>query len=283
MSFKFNQFHYDDLLTAWEGLNEYLANEEDKVRKSGGGTYGSEMVSYNNLVTIDNCRLDKNFNFGRTLGYTYKKWSKLVNNYCNMNYLDLIKAEVQEREGKKSTSYNYTYHFDNLHGSGKDCLISLTFMRRKGHDNPILIWNTRASEVTKRLIFDFLLIQRMAEYVYGRKQRVELICFIPFMFINLECFLMYVADRGKKVVKRNKAGYYSPYQERLLERYKHFKTVDPDKIKYKVHHRAVMQVKRDKDNNPLSGVIDCFAKDLKLETKIRTKDIDRLNKSLTII
>lgn len=281
MSFAFNKFKYKDILSAWEGLNEFMVNNEIRIRKKGGGTYGSEMVSYNNLITIEKAKLDPNFNFGRVLGYTYKKWSKLINNYCNMNYLDLIKAEVQEREGKKSTSYNYTYHFDNVHGSGKDCLISLTFIRRKGYENPLVVYTTRASEITKRLIFDFLLIQRMVEYVYGKKQQVGIICFIPFMFINLECFLMYLSDKGKKILTKNKKGFYSPYQKRMLERYNHFKNVDPDKIKYKVHHRAMMQVKRDGDGNPLAKVVDCFAKDLKLTEKLKTKDVDKLNDSMT--
>lgn len=281
-AFKPSNFRYQNLREAWEGVNEYLANNQQTITEKGGVIYGNEMVSYDNHIFVDNCRLDPEFNFGRILGYKNKKWSKLVNNYVNFDYLDLVKSEVRSRESKNSHNYNYTYHFDNSHGSGKDCLISLTFCRRKGFDKPIVIYNTRASEVTKRLAFDFLLIERMVEYVYGPKQRVALICSIPFMFINLECFLMYLADKGDKIITKDEKKGFSPYQLRILQRYHEFQTMDVEKIKYKVHARAAKQVQRDKKGNPISGVPDLFAKELQLDSflKIRQKEIDQLNKEL---
>jgi hypothetical protein len=280
-SFRPAMFHYKNLKEAWEGVNEYLANKQDDITRKGGVIYGNEMVSFDNHITVENARLDPKFNFGRILGYKNKKWSKLVNNYVNFDYLDLVKSEVRHRESKNSHNYNYTYHFDNSHGSGKDCLISLTFCRRKGFDKPIVIYNTRASEVTKRLAFDFLLIQRMVEYVYGPKQRVSLICSIPFMFINLECFLMYLADKGDKIITKSDKG-YTPYQLRILQRFHEFQTMDVNKIKYKVHARAAKQVQRDKKGNPISGVPDMFAEELQLHTftKIRQKEIDQLESEL---
>jgi hypothetical protein len=268
---------------AWRGLNEYLANKQDEIAKKGGVIYGNEMVSYDNHIYVEIARMKDDFNFGRILGYKNKKWSKLVNNYVNFDYLDLVKSEIRQRESKNSYNYNYTYHFDNLHGSGKDCLISLTFTRRKGFDKPIVIYNTRASEVTKRLAFDFLLIQRMVEYVYGDKQRVALICNIPFMFINLECFLMYLADMGDNVIKKDEKKGYTPYQLRILQRFHEFQNMDVSKIKYKVHARAAKQVQRDKQGNPISKVPDLFVKDLRLDTylKVRQKEIDQLDTELT--
>lgn len=282
--FKPNIFKYKNLLEAWEGTNEYLANNENRIKSRGGIVYGNEMVSYDNMLYIENTRLDKNFNFGRILGYKNKKWSKLVNNYVNFDYLDLIKHEIEMRESKNSNNYNYTYHFDNLHGSGKDCLISLTFTRRKGYDKPILIFYTRASEVTKRLVFDFLLIQRMAEYVYGKKVKCALICHIPFMFINLECFLMYLADKGDSIIKKDPKLGYSPYQIRIIQKFHDFQRMDISKIKYKVHVRAAKQVQRDKEGNPVSNVPDLFAKDLGLFThsKLRTKEINQLESEVAI-
>lgn len=281
-----NKFKFNDLQEAWDGLHDYLFNKENLIRKRGGGTYGSEMVQYDNIIHVLNGKIDKNFNFGKCIGYSYKKWSKLISNYVNFNYLDLIRSEVRDRESKKANSYNYTYHFDNLHGSGKDCLISLTFCRRKGKEHPILIYNTRASEVTKRLIFDFLLIQRIAEYVYGRKLQVEVVCFIPFMFINLECSLMYLADRGiKNCLKPNGKGEYSDYQRRLMEKYDKFLNTDLKKIKYKVHQRAAAQVQRRPDGSPVANVKDLYAKELKLTpinpNRLRVKDINLLDAEVT--
>lgn len=279
---RFNKFEFENLQDAWDGIHDFLFNNENLIKKRGGCIYGSELVSYFNLIHVKDGRINRDFNFGKVVGYSYKKWSKLINNYVNFNYLDLVRSEIRARESRRANSYNYTYHFDNSHGSGKDCLISLQFTRKKGSERPIITFTTRASEVTKRLIFDFLLIQRIAEYVYGRKQRVEVVCFIPFMFINLECSLMYLADRGiNKVLKPNRKGNFSEYQGRIMEKYEKFNTMDIAKIKYKVHARAAAQVQRRPDGSPVANVKDLYAHELKFHPfrpdKLKVKDIKLLD------
>lgn len=281
-----NKFKFSNLTTAWEGLHEYMFNNEDRIRARGGGTYGSELVQFDNIIHIKDGRLDRTFNFGKVVGYSYKKWSKLINNYVNFNYLDLVRSEVRDRESKKANSYNYTYHFDNVHGSGKDCLISLTFTRRKGKPNPIVIYNTRASELTKRAVFDFLLIQRMCEYVYGKKQRVEVVCFIPFMFINLECSLMYLAAMGiESTLQPSSEGIYSEYQQKLKIKYQKFLDTPLDKIKFRVHKRAAAQVQRKPDGSPVADVKDLYAWELKFNPinpkLLKIKDISELTTAST--
>ena len=280
---KINELEFPTLESAWEGINQFLVNEEIKIRKNGGGTYGTEMVSYDNYIHIYKPYINPNYNFGEILGYRYKKWTKLINNYVNLNYLDLVKSEVLDRERKKSAHYNYTFHFDNAHGSGKDCLISLSFCRRKGSKDPYVIYTTRASEATSRLIFDFLLIQRLIEYVYGpeKAQRCDVLCFIPYIFVNVERFLFYMGYKGRDCVKKGSET-YSPYQERCLKKYDEFMTIDPNKIKYKVHKRSAVQIQKGPDGKPISKCPDLFAKDLTIpfHVKYRDKDIEKLNKDL---
>lgn len=292
-----NQLEFPTLEAAWEGINEYLVNNETKIRKAGGGTNGTEMVSYDNFIHIYKPYISPKFNFGAILGYKYKKWSKLINNYVDINYLDLVKAEVTSREKRRSCHYNYTFHFDNKHGSGKDCLISLSFCRRKGSREPYVIYTTRASEVTSRLIFDFLLIQRICEYVYGkeRAQQCDVLCYIPFMFVNVERFLFYMGYKGRdKAVKKQwnkEESYegkeqvelsYSLYQERCIKKYDEYMSKDPMLIRYKVHRRAALQIQKDKDGKPLSKAPDLFAKDLTFpyNPKYKEDDIERLNKDM---
>lgn len=286
---KINQLEFPTLEAAWEGINEYLINNETHIRKYGGGTNGTEMVSYDNFIHIYKPYINPNYNFGDILGYRYKKWSKLINNYVDINYLDLVKAEVVNREKKKSCHYNYTFHFDNKHGSGKDCLISLSFCRRKGQKDPYVIYTTRASEVTSRLIFDFLLIQRICEYVYGieRAQKCDVLCYIPFMFVNVERFLFYMSYKGPDCIKKPhgdfiKEAEYTLYQIRCIKKYEEFMTKDTDLIKYKVHKRAALQIQRDKNGKPKSKSPDLFAKDLTFpfHKVYRNSDIEKLNKDL---
>lgn len=274
-----NVSNYMTFVEAWRGINETMANNEKSIKEKGGGMYSTEMVSYDNVIHIDKNYFDPNFDFGRILGYRYKKWSKLVNNYVNMNYLDLVKSEVLAREKKVSKHYTFTFHFDNSHGSGKDCLISLTFSRRRGKKIPTVIYTTRASEVTSRLIFDFLLIQRLVEYVYGVGVSVEVICYIPFMFLHIERFAIYMGTYGTKVLKGNDS-----FQEKCRASYKKFTTTDPETIKYKVHKRTALQLQMDDKGYPLSGAPKLLAKDLKLifNPKLKDKEIAKLNNSVTI-
>lgn len=292
MGLQLNTFEYPDLQTAWEKINEYLVNNEYKITSGNGNIYGTEMASYDNVIYAESCKIDRNFNFGKVLGYTDKKWTKLIKNYVNYDYLDLVASEIQKREKTKNPHYNYTFHFDNKYGSGKDCLIALNFSRRRKDEPPTITFSTRASEVTKRLIFDFLLIQRIAEYVYGKDQNCRVICHIAFMFINVECFLMYCAWKGlKNVVKKQKVGpmnrqmepHYSKYQQRVLDRYQFFLDTPLEKITFKVHTRAAAQVKRHPETGgPLANCKDCFAKNLKLfqAVRIRQNDVNKLNSTL---
>jgi hypothetical protein len=301
MNLKITQLEYPTLEMAWEGINEYLVNNEEKVKAAGGANYSTELVLYDTFIHIFKSHINPDFNFGKVLGYRYKKWSKLINNYVNLDYLDLIKSEVVAREGRKSAHYTFSMHFDNAHGSGKDCLIALTFCRRKGQDNPFVIFNTRASEVTSRMLFDFLLIQRIVEYVYGENKTVEVVCSIPFLFVNIERFLIYMAYKGRKCIKKQRVygptideetgeeimdrrrppkvikKYYTPYQNKCIEKFDKFFNTPLDDIKYRVHKRAAIQVQGATDHIP-----DLFAKELTLpfKPKLKERDIEKLNNSM---
>lgn len=284
---KILKLNFPDFELAWEGMNELLANNEEEIKSGGyGDIYGTEMTLYNAFIYVEKATLRDDFDFGKILGYKYKKWSKLVSNYVDLNYLDLVKSEVLSREKKLSTntSYNYTFHFDNSHGSGKDCLISLTFQRRIGESTPIIIFTTRASEATKRLVFDFLLLQRITEYVYGKGVKVKALLYIPFMYINVESFLIYAGYKGLDKVVIPHGGKYTPFQERILKRFEEFTHKPLSEIKYKVHRRAAAQIQKDKSGEPLSKSPSLLAKDLVLEKPIKVglKTLENLNKGITI-
>lgn len=272
---KINKFRFKNFEQAWEQLNEYMVNNQDEVINRGGALNGSEIILHDVIVEVKKPRISPDFNFGISLGYTIKKWSKLISNYVNMNYLDLVKAEVQAREAKKEKNYNISFHFDNAHKSGKDCLISLTFCRRKNENRPLAIYYTRACELTSRAIFDFLLIQRILEYVYGNKPNVRVLCHIPYMFVNAQRFLIYMAYKGKQCV----TGDSTKYQKSLLISYQKFMETPPQDIKYKVYRRAALQLQKDPlTGRALSGKADLLAKDVAFpyNIKIRVKEVAEL-------
>lgn len=281
-----NQLEFGNLSKAWAGINKFLFLEAEAITAAGGGEYGPEFVSYNNYVIIKRAWVDPEFNFGKVLGYTYKKWSALVNNYVDYKYLDLIRAEIAHRTGRNARSYNYSFHFNNAHGSGKDCLISLLFTKRLGIPHPVLVFQVRTSEVTKRLIFDFLLIQRISEYIYGHND-VEVHFFAPSFYITGESFVIFNnVEPIKKMLRKYRKKHKETHPEHHVFQTKTLKIFDdymnhpdPKSIRYKVHRRSAMQIRRQENGRPLSNVKDLFAKQLLLKRDIEDLPKEVISKS----
>lgn len=264
---------YSTSQEAWEGINEYFLNNQKEILKRGGGRYGPQLVSYDVFIKIRKAWVDPEFDFGDVFGYRKQKWTSLINNYVNLDYLDILKAEVMEKVKKKNQSYNLSMQFDNSHGSGKNCLLSLTISKRIGLEHPIFIFNLRSSEITKRLLWDLLLVQRIAEYIYGKKEHISIQLFCGNMYQNTESFIMYNNHKPIKdlIITRtklkgeNKRDLMDPWQERALQILDEFLKVDPKKVTYKVHLRSVRQLQR-VNGIPLSGdkplkAKECLIKD----------------------
>lgn len=246
---------------AWEWINETLASREDWVKKKGGVRSGPQMISYDHFMEINQAWVDPEFDFGYMFGYKIQKWSKLLSNYIDFNMLDIAKSRVLEREAKKSNAYTIEFLFSNFHASGHGCLISLIFQRRLNQDNPIIIINIRSSEVTKRLLMDFLLVQRIAEYIYGVGKSVSLKLFCGNMYLSAEAFTMYDNHKSiRHLLKDNITG----MAERVIKILDKFSGPEGLKITFKVHRRSVRQLHKDENGYPISGAPALKAKTLML-------------------
>ena len=223
----------------WEWINEFLVLREDKVKKNGGIRSGPQVLSYDHFMEINKAWVDPEFDFGHMFGYRTQKWTKLISNYVDMNLLDLVKSEVLEREGKKSQNYNIAFNFSNVHTSGHGCLISLVFQRRYTQDNPVVIINIRSSEVTKRLLMDFLLVQRIIEYIYGPNVSASLKLFCGNMYLTAENFVMYHNHRNLHDLLRDSD---NGMVIKVLEVLDKFSQPEAMNIKYKVHLRSVKRL-----------------------------------------
>lgn len=276
---KMKIFKYPDLQTAWVGINEYLANELEDVKKHGGGISGNQVVLYNAIVKSKTGAIDPNFDFGYVLGYTLRKWTKLVSNYVDQTELDMVRALVLDREKKKTSQYTHTFKFSNSHVSGKDCLISLTFSRNINSPHPVVYYHTRATEATKRMIFDFLLVQRIIEYVYGAATHAEVVMYMPFMFISVDGVLLV---HNAKPIQELVHDWDNPNdaQRRIIKAWDKFYNTPIDQISYKVHQRSAKGIQKDDKGYPLHGRPSIFAKDVPLfqVNKSTRKVINKLNK-----
>jgi hypothetical protein len=234
---KFNNFQ-----EAWEELNKGMVLNEKEIMESGlGGIYGTEFLRYNTLAIIDKPWVDPEFDFGAVLGYKIKKWTTLVRNYVDINYLDILRNEIASREKKYAKSYNYAFHFSNKYGGGKDCLISLIFSKRLNSTKPTVFFNVRISEMTCRLIFDFLLVQRIIEYVYGEDREVEVEFFAPAMYVTAERLMMMEGVwKYKSLFKQIEKP--ERFQSKIISMYKEFAEVDANTIKRKSNKRCAIQL-----------------------------------------
>lgn len=230
---------------AWEQLNEAFLRLDPILFEKGAVANSGVAVSYNVFIKIRKAYVDPDFDYGRHFNYTETKWTTLLNNYLDFNQLDLVKSQVKMRKATYNQNYNVSYVFNNSHNNGKQCLLAAIFSKRFQEDVPVITMVVRASEITKRLIFDFLLIQRMAEYVYGKYQTVQINMFATQMFGNIETLLMYGAYKKlKKVLKGTDKK--SPWVKRLLEvNEKFIKGTEKDFSTYKVFLRAFKVLRPD--------------------------------------
>lgn len=241
----FHALEFPTSQEAWEGLNEAFLRLDPVLFEKGSVANSGVAVSYNVFVKIRKAYINPEFDYGRHFNYTETKWTILLNNYLDFNQLDLVKSQVKMRKATYNQNYNVSYLFNNSHNNGKQCLLAAIFSKRFQEDVPVITMVIRASEITKRLIFDFLLIQRMAEYVYGKDQTVQINLFATQMFGNIETLLMYGAHKKlKRVLKGTDKD--SPWIKRLLEVNKKFeKGTEKDFSTYKVFLRAFKVLRPD--------------------------------------
>lgn len=243
----------------WEGMNEFLATQWDALKEKDGAVTKGQAVSYTNYIIMKKAWVDPEFDFGKMFGYTIRKWTSLVSNYVNLHELDALRNKVLEYELKSSPNYTAHMHFTNSHKSGKECLISLTLCKEP-KKKAAAYFHVRAGELTKRVLIDFLLIQRILEYIYN-DNNIEVHYIAPMVYITAENFVMY---HGHKDLHKLLAPHNTPMTQRILEVLDNFSNVDPSTIKYKVNLRAVNQLQKDKEGNPLSGKAPMLAKSLHL-------------------
>lgn len=255
---------------AWEGINEYLFVHGDQIAKERRGhLLGTQVLAFDVKLKIRKARVDPDFNFGRILGYAPQKWTSLVNNYVNFEYLDILKGQILAREKKGGAHYNEALLFDNSHTSGKGCLLSLVFSRRPGYHSPILTFKLRSSEVTKRLIFDLLLIQRIGEYVYGPEADFSLQVLSPNMYLDIAAFCLYNSYKGgHKKLKIWGKGLVDEESKTFKNMKKHwdkFHEMKLEEIRYRSHERVVSVIQKNEDGSYKHFKKDLYAKQLQFD------------------
>ena len=245
-----NVIWFKDSLSAWENINEMFLRHDYEL---GATIHAHALYVYDCTIGIRKPKLDPEFDFGKHFNYTISKWKSLVANYIDKPELDEIRKEVAHEESKKTKIYNLALQFTNKHGHGKNCLLSMVFSRRANESKPTINVFLRASEVTKRLVCDLLLFQRIGEFVYGDTE-FQLIIHFNQMFNDDTVLLMYHAHKSIKSILREST---SQRSKELLEKLKKLLKTNPEDIKYKVHRRAAKVLRPDICKYPKTLAKDC--------------------------
>lgn len=245
---------------AWEKLNEAFLRIDPVIFDKGATANSGVAVAYNVFIKIRKAWVDPDFDYGRCFNYKEAKWTSLLNNYIDFNKLDLLRSKLRVLKKSYNQNYNVSYTFNNHHDNGKQCLLAATFSKRFNEDVPVITMVMRASEITKRLIFDLLLVQRMAEYVYGPEQTVQLNIFATQMYGNVETLLMYNTHRPiKKILK----GIDNPWTRRVWEVWEKFQNgTEKQFSSFKVFFRSFKVLRPDLYASTYKSM---YAKELLLE------------------
>lgn len=242
---------FDNSMQAWEGLNEAFLRNDEWLNAS---VQSHCLYSYDTVIGIRDPKVDPEFDFGRHFNYTMNKWRQLVNNYLDLKELKEIKEEINILEFNKKF-YALALQFSNNHEHGKNCLLSMVFSKRPRQEKPNIAIFMRASEVTKRLICDLLLFQRIGELVFQGDPFTITIHFNQ-IFNDDSVLLMYHAHKDVFKIMQAK-GIALERQKEITTLLKKLISQDPEKVKYKVHRRAVKVLRPDLVKYPVTLAKDC--------------------------
>lgn len=249
---------FTDFMEAWEVINFMVISPSFRQRKKYQVVELSKAkYFYNVTFEVLNPKVDPEFNFGRHFNYTMAKWTGLVKNYIDLSELSLFKKEILENKRKV---FNLSYQFTNKHKHGKQCLISFTVTKKPSKDSkPQISVYMRASEVTKRLICDFLLIQRIGEYLFDSDQFTVVFNIVQ-MFNDETVLLMFHSYRDIRPFlkdKIKKKGSEAKSEKAILDNLNEFEKKDLSDVKYKVHKRALKVLRPDLVKYPKTLAKEC--------------------------
>lgn len=246
---------YKTFLEAWEKINQafVLHNPEDNLEDDDIRTVTQAVYLYNQVIHIENTdEYPETYNFGEAFNYTKNKWTRLIGNYIDRAALEQFKERINKETSSKKF-FNIPYFFDNNHLNGKNCLMYMLATKRYGGGPPYLTFNMRASEVTKRLLLDFLLAKRIGDYLF-ENTKYKVTFSISQMFQDNTVLLMYHKHEDLTPYLKNRK------DKRGIRLYGQLNGLLKGKesdFKYKVHKRVFKVLRPDLYKYPTLLAKDC--------------------------
>lgn len=253
---------YPDSQTAWVELNRYFINNANYIVNYLDGYNGGNTLALPNATfIIDRLKVKSDFDFNKAFNYSISKWTLLISNYVDLEKLRDFKARFDIANKKKT--FNESFHFTNSHGHGKGCLLTLTIskrirsIRKKGVPyNYIVTIHMRSSEITKRLLMDLLLIERIVDFILGKESKncktVFHVCNLYQDIISATMLEPIIGIEGNIVI-------VNKWNRNLLKFLRNFTENDIENQNRKVYKRSMKVLQNKTEGEPL------LAKQLKLK------------------
>jgi ribosomal protein L21 len=251
---------FEDAWIAWKGINRKFILGDDRVVDLGSCTKYL-LVGYDAVIHINHPHFkdDYEVDFGKLFFYTKSKWSHLIGNYIDYTALEILRGKIRQCIKDKKKFKDISYQFKNHYKNGKGCLLSLVISKRPtGFHLAIFL---RSSEITKRLLVDFLLFERIGEWLL-RDRPFSYTVHINNLFNECAVLAMYnQVERLRKIGREIKESphYNKEIYKKVIAEYRNIaKHKKVESIKYKIHKRAWRCLKeRNGIEYPKLGVSEC--------------------------
>ena len=87
---------FSNPIEAWVNIIKMFINQEPSLFEEGqGAIITGSSYTYGLTMLINDAKFDPEFDFGKIMGYTQGKWSSLLNNYLDLDAMDVLKAQVR--------------------------------------------------------------------------------------------------------------------------------------------------------------------------------------------
>lgn len=127
--------------------------------------HGLRCLSIDNRITIRGKACD--LNPGLLTGYKPAKWKHLVKKYLDIEQLKWIKSLILRKSSRKHAHLTFQYNFKVNMGrsSNGSCILGLIFLVDNKNKTVRVDMISRVSEVTRRMMLDYILVYRVMEYL----------------------------------------------------------------------------------------------------------------------
>jgi hypothetical protein len=153
----------DDFNDAWEKVNLLFLQRKGSPVDLQHGLRG---LSFDNIVSIKGPKCK--FNPGELVGYKPQKWTHLTKKYVDPVQLKWIRSLIMRKSSRRHNimTFPYMYKVNMGRSANGSCMMGMMFRVDSKNKKIRVDIIARVSEVTRRMMLDYILTYRILEYLF---------------------------------------------------------------------------------------------------------------------